>query len=326
MPGDTEVTVSESTAPSGGTTPYVRNLYRSTSSGSKGSSIASAVTLPYTDTGRTNGTPYYYTLEVVDNVAATADTAQVSATPSASGATTLFYDDFASGDKSHTQNGISWGSDFYTYVTTLHPEGANVYSLEFRQGESINIAEQRWQGMADLTEVYLEWSLYMPDGSETPSLGPACEVQGPGANDKFLRVWSDPEDTSRIGASTFGSGGVGSLGLEYRYNDGSELWAMGQGPAPYPTTPLITPALLGQWVRIRIHFKTATAANNDGVAQFWINDSLVLDVPDLANYPYPSGAGNTYTDGYLLGAANSGFQAGQKMFIGYFRVSTGGFI
>ena len=101
---------------------------------------------------------------------------------------------------------------------------------------------------------------------------------------------------------------------------------MGQGPAPYPTTPLITPALLGQWVRIRIHFKTATAANNDGVAQFWINDSLVLDVPDLANYPYPSGAGNTYTDGYLLGAANSGFQAGQKMFIGYFRVSTGGFI
>jgi hypothetical protein len=111
-PGNTEVTISQAVAPSGGTAPYVRNLYRSTTNGVKGTEIQAAVTLPHVDTGRTNGTPYYYTLEVDDNVAATDDTAQVTATPVASPAF-VFESDWstATGTTDNALNdGGTWGS------------------------------------------------------------------------------------------------------------------------------------------------------------------------------------------------------------------------
>jgi hypothetical protein len=83
-PGDGEVVIAEGTAPSGGTPPYTRDLYRSTD-GSRGTLAAADITLPHTDTGRTNGVEYFYTLEVSDSDAGVEDTAQVSATPAAAG-------------------------------------------------------------------------------------------------------------------------------------------------------------------------------------------------------------------------------------------------
>src|SRR5690606_34889448 len=59
-----------------------RDLYRSTSSGQKGSLLASGVTLPYDDDTAENGTTYYYTLEVSAGEESD-DTPQVSATPEA---------------------------------------------------------------------------------------------------------------------------------------------------------------------------------------------------------------------------------------------------
>jgi O-glycosyl hydrolase len=45
------------------------NLYRSTTSGGQGTTpTVPGVTLPYTDTGLTNGTPYYYTLAAVNGI------------------------------------------------------------------------------------------------------------------------------------------------------------------------------------------------------------------------------------------------------------------
>lgn len=73
--------ISQGTAPSGGTTPYTRQLYRSTTSGftpGSGNRISSSATLPYTDTGLTINTTYYYVLEVDDSGALTANTAQAS--------------------------------------------------------------------------------------------------------------------------------------------------------------------------------------------------------------------------------------------------------
>jgi fibronectin type 3 domain-containing protein len=78
--GDTTVALTAS-SPTGGTAPYTYQWFRSTSSGTKGSAISGATSRPYTDTGRTNGTTYYYTLTVTDSAAASVDYPQVSATP-----------------------------------------------------------------------------------------------------------------------------------------------------------------------------------------------------------------------------------------------------
>lgn len=65
-----------------GATSY--NIYWSTASGvtkTTGTKITGA-TSPYTDTGRTNGTTYYYVVTAVNNYGESSESSQVSATPS----------------------------------------------------------------------------------------------------------------------------------------------------------------------------------------------------------------------------------------------------
>ncbi len=78
-PGDEQVTISWSVS---GNTSY--NLYWSTSSGVSKASYAekiSNVTTPFTNTGKSNGTPYYYVVTAVNNYGESSESSQVSATP-----------------------------------------------------------------------------------------------------------------------------------------------------------------------------------------------------------------------------------------------------
>lgn len=73
--------VSRGTSPSGGTSPYTTNLYRSTTNGftpGGGNLIASGVTLPYTDSGLTINTTYYYVGGIADSGSLTGNTPQAS--------------------------------------------------------------------------------------------------------------------------------------------------------------------------------------------------------------------------------------------------------
>ncbi|MGO8673121.1 MAG: malectin domain-containing carbohydrate-binding protein, partial [Capsulimonadaceae bacterium] len=69
---------------SSGATAY--NLFRSTTSGGEGTTAykAGLTTTSYTDTGLTNGTAYYYTVNAVNSYGSSAQSTQASATPSAS--------------------------------------------------------------------------------------------------------------------------------------------------------------------------------------------------------------------------------------------------
>lgn len=147
-PGDGIVTISENVAPSGGTAPYVRNLYRSETVDVKGSELAAAVTLPYEDETVVNGTPYYYTLEVDDDDAGTDDTAQVSATPVAT--PTLVFDSPWSTATGTTDNALGdggvWdafsGSGRALCLNVVANSGlgftktTNVFRMETIEGES----------------------------------------------------------------------------------------------------------------------------------------------------------------------------------------------
>ena len=62
----------------------------------------------------------------------------------------------------------------------------------------------------------------------------------------------------------------------------------------------------GRWVNFVYHARTATSANDDGVVQLWVDDVLTIDNRSAALYP-TAGTGNYFSDGYLMGWSNSGF-------------------
>jgi hypothetical protein len=252
-----------------------------------------------------------------------------AAPPNQSGVTVLFRDGFETGDFSHRQGNVRWTSTPWVDVTSDIAHNG-IRSARFRQGASKNWGELRFGGLPQVPEVFIQFHLYQPNGQESPFLGPRVRVPVDGMNDKFFRLWSGPYNNSHIkyGASTWGAGGVGRLGTEFMRNDGTRMQGMGQGGSAFalsPKPPFIgAEAYLGRWVSVRIRCRVSSPANNNGVIQIWLDDQLVADRQGLPSFSF-DGIGNFFESGYLLGWANSGFQAGQHMYIDDVVISTGGF-
>lgn len=248
----------------------------------------------------------------------------VAPPPPASGQ--LFTDTFESGGFSTRQNGVWWSSTPWAEVTNAIAHTGSK-SVRFRQGESREWAEMRFSGLPRMPEVFVQFYLYMPSGLEQPYVGPRVTVPNNHGNDKFFRLWGGNPESIRYGASTWDANdGTSSLGIEYRYNDGHEMWLMGEGVAGIPKLRgfIGSPAYQGRWVEVRIRCKVASPANNDGVIQVWIDRTLALNATALASYAW-GGVANYFEDGYLLGWANNGFPTGQNMYLDDFTVSATSF-
>jgi len=256
----------------------------------------------------------------------------------------LFQDDFSTGNFTHTENGISWVNATLGHgdiITAFGGRSGKVVRL--KQGESGNGGgtELRWAGMANLTEIYVEWYAYYPNGSEDPSVGPSW-AKGV-YNDKFLRLWGNDQyanNGAETGASLFGKDKNladitpdAHLGPEYCWNTGTDQYSMGEGTGQTYRAAFLADAQRGAWLRHRARCRVASVANNDGVIQLWRDSTLIVNHTTVANYPRANssvGAGwdqtNSYDHGYIYGAGGEpAYQAGQMLYVAGFVLSTGGF-
>jgi hypothetical protein len=247
--------------------------------------------------------------------------------PPADGLVVIFQDDFESGGLSRTSADFRWGASNGEsgskpgVTSTIARSGSKSLRFTFLGNASLSDdawSEQRFTFTKAMTEVYLDWYQYFPDGSE--GLGPRFEYRNADGSDnnKFLLLWDDDYSNDRLCVgfeSEWTSGSDGRLVTKWEAgtspfgNKGADIW-----------DPAITNALRGRWVQFRMHVKVASAANNDGIVELWVDGVKKIENRNLPMYA-PGGLGNYMKNGYLMGWANTGFTNTSLTYIDDFTVS-----
>ncbi len=290
--GDGQVTVTETAAPQNGSGTITRTLYRSTTAGQLGTSVG-AVTLPYNDTQRQNGTTLYYTVRYADEAAQTADSNQAGATPGspATGATLLYghnFDDNTLGDFSQ------WGG--YT------PEPASVIDDPTGSGRGkvckiVYVRPASSSGSRDVNSI-IGYSPKIPGGhSRGPTWGdriywrgdlwfpnyPGGVPQSPsGDQRKLLHTMFGHHDrrTSSLILICWGRADASGWDLNITHEkkagepDNPESY-YGLGFIPH-----------GSWQSLEFEIKLNTQGNSDGEYRLWQNGVLRYTMQNKQIY-YP---------------------------------------
>jgi hypothetical protein len=245
----------------------------------------------------------------------------------------LFSDSFTTGDFTKNDGGWAWavnGGVNPTVVTNFGRTDNNSVKFTFLGTASGGDAfsELRYTFGSSQTEVYFQYYMYYPDGNELSSigidLGPRWEHRTDTPNNnKFIRLWGPDSDVGTThsitcGYSTYQTGGTGDEYPfpEYSTDQINDMSSHGIGS----TTFVVDDTVRGRWVKIDMHFKCATSANNDGVYEMWVDDVLVGSWTDLPLYP-TNPALNYFASGYILGWSNSGFDIDSYCYMDDFKMS-----
>jgi len=214
------------------------------------------------------------------------------------------------------ENGFVWGSSSRATISTEEPRsGTHSLRMAYQAaapGANSN-TQQNFSLGQNLTEVWFEWYYYLPANYTTRNESPS--------NNKWFRLWGDTYNAgNKVGASTSYDAAFADntkLRFEYTYFTYSD-GAIGFGPGGSQSSAVnFGGAMKETWTRIRMHLKMVTAAENDGVMELWFDNTKVIDFQNVpAKYddvPY-------WNQGYILGAANSGFLDETVIYLDDFKV------
>ena len=227
----------------------------------------------------------------------------------------MFTDSFETGDRSHTSDGFIWSSNSANATISTEHAHTGRYSLKCSYaGKPSGLdgsCEQRFKLGGPHTELWVRWYLRIPDNYTHRADSPS--------NNKLLVTWSkDYKDMGNRQSIYYwaASDGTGSSTMTYLPTLGSHL---GRGP-----TIVSVPADRGKWFEYTMHWQLASGSGTkDGVLQLWLGKGdaerqLIFDDhkvsnwgPDFGNDP----AYNFLDQGYLMGWANSGYEADTAFYI-----------
>lgn len=249
----------------------------------------------------------------------------------------LFADDFSSGDLTAAgpNGGFFWASDAswpadggaglrVSVLEGFSHRGDVGHCLRFNfAGAAATMAEQRFTfGGVAYPEVWLRYYIYLPDGTEAPSLGPRVSRTA-GGNNKFLRLYGVDESSPRFGSELFTTSPAGDevCNMEAAINP-AEPTAIG-GIEGATDVQLVNDANRGRWVKVEWHCKPSTSADTpNGELRCWLDDVLVSEVTGIQSL---IAGGSMIGGGYLFGSQNAGYEfADTQIYLSGFAVSITG--
>ncbi|HEX7049628.1 MAG TPA: hypothetical protein VF188_05400, partial [Longimicrobiales bacterium] len=138
--------------------------------------------------------------------AATAQETPVDPSQGIAGA--LFRDGFESGGLSHSENGFSWSGNKNVTVTDRIAHSGSRSLQFFYEGRELDLdahAEQRFSLGRKVRELWVEYWIYYPDGTE--GLGARYYHRDPGdvnTNNKFFVLWGGDYNQAQIDGAWMG--------------------------------------------------------------------------------------------------------------------------
>jgi hypothetical protein len=256
-------------------------------------------------------------------------------TPTPAQGSPAFQDGFEAGAHAPTSNGYGWKGTGTGMSRDVARSGA--YSMKFTYAGNPDPcadawSEQRFELGENLREVWLEYYVYLPSGSDGrgPKFvhrAPRCtrdkDPDGVVNNNKFFALWD------------LNYGNVNTMFLlEYRRrNDHSSyvynMWG-GRGTAYVQQhngtegagewNGFLTDEMRGRWVQVRIHARLSDSKEaSNGLVEVWFDGVRRINETGIALMSTDP-AGNFFRNGYLMGWANSGFDQATSMYVDDFKI------
>jgi hypothetical protein len=245
------------------------------------------------------------------------DSTVVVTTRHARGGTPLFIDNFETGRRATPQNGVRWKGAPPSITVSNRVAHSGAYSMQFRflgrPDCSDSSAEQRFQLGVERPEVWIEYWLYLPDGTE----GLASRWQHRSQSHctpnskkddgmKFMSLWNggytDKDNVLTVLGVRRAADATSYLTISAKNGERANFALLRVAEA----RGFIASPILGKWVRIRLHFKIASRGKTDGIVRVWQNDALLAERTDLPLYTRDI-TRNGFTEGYVWGWSNSGY-------------------
>lgn len=264
---------------------------------------------------------------------------------SGAGGSPLFEDNFSSGDLTHTDNGFGWDGTTNVAVVSSTLCGGT-YAARFTFGPDTtevnddSTAELRFEFGSVHTDIWVGYMLHIPSNY--------VHRWSPGGNNKgWCTMWDAGGDT------TYGNPHVGiepnfwdvgdgtSKGSVYIFGQSTLGQANGGGgthlgptenPEYFPNgNGIIEAADFGKVLEVVIHYKYATSANNNGVAEIWKRrrtpttlaiESSWIKITDIQDGEWYAAGQEGFGYCYILGWANSGFTDETLLHLGNFWIAT----
>lgn len=211
----------------------------------------------------------------------------------------IFFDDFATNDLSKTENGFLWSPPTNTTVENN--------ALHFNYNVLGNpSSEQRFSLGGYYSEVWCRYRLYVPANYFHIENAPS-----PSNNKGFLTLWDDDYENPKVSMSVNFWANTGNNGD----SEGTMFVWLPTIPfdyhyyAEWPDNKCIRQSDVGKWMTVLLHYKYATSANNDGVAQVWAktDGEATRTLMDKTNGPWYVASAPGFNSGYIFGSTNSDF-------------------
>ena len=241
------------------------------------------------------------------------------------------FDSYAVGGLPDTSGGFPWnGTNGATSIRdNIARVGNQCLRMRFAAGDTEPLADMRFTIPGQPREVWLEWWIYFPDGTEPNGSGGFINRyshpdQTSTDNNKLLRLWGGDYDTTVSGisrnkvglemekAATAGDSTVypqatdagGNSVLSYAGDSVNFVADVGSSAAT---------CRRGRWAELRFHTKLSTASGaNDGLLELWVDRTKILTKTGLNLWA--TGV-NYFSQGYILGQHNSGYLVDTHIYV-----------